>query len=70
MLLRSEEVELCEAKGDNPNPCFFVHKPSDKIVKSGPVTLLSLRDTYVFDFETSEGCVYELNGKVDSSREK
>ena len=58
--LTSKDVQLKEAKGDNPNNFYFVHKNPGKVVSAGTVTPLSLKDTYLFDFDTTEGAVYEL----------
>jgi len=58
--LTSDNVQLREAKEDNPNSFYFVNKDSGEIVYSATITPLSLKDTYLFDFETTEDGVYEL----------
>lgn len=58
--LTSKDVILYEAKGDNPNSFYFVDKEPGKVAHSETITPLSLRDTYLFDFDTSGGGVYEL----------
>ena len=67
--LYSEDTELHEAVGNNPNPYFPVHGIGGKVMIDGPVASLPLKDTYVFDFETAEGGMYELNAGAEHSSE-
>jgi alpha-L-fucosidase 2 len=62
--LTSKDVQLKDAKGDNPNNFYFVNKDPGRVVHSGTATPLSLKDTYLFDFETTEGGVYELTASL------
>ncbi|WP_154671027.1 glycosyl hydrolase family 95 catalytic domain-containing protein [Proteiniphilum saccharofermentans] len=58
--LTSKDVKLNEATGDNPNSFYFVDEESGRVVYSGTITPLSLKDSYLFDFETTKGAEYEL----------
>ena len=59
--LQSIDADLRTARGENPNPFFFTHS-APKLIneKRADLSSLSLPATYVLDFDTSEGKLYEL----------
>ena len=63
--LKSENAELFEAEGRNPNQFFFVHK-APKVVTRPEISVkpLLLKNTFVIDFETVKGSEYELSAKL------
>ena len=56
---------LKEAKDANPNPCFFTAQAPGLVLStdSGELPPLNLKETYLVDFETEKGKLYELIGK-------
>lgn len=60
LALKSKDVQLRDAEGDNPNSFYLVNKTPGKIVQSGSISPLPLKDTYIVDFDTDTGGVYEL----------
>jgi len=55
---------LKEAKGNNPNPFFKTPEmPVPLISKKANVTLLQLKPTILYDFETQVGKSYTLLGE-------
>ena len=59
--LKSVDTNLQVAQGRNPNPFFFT-SPAPKLINKERVDLgsLSLKTTYLLDFDTSKGKSYEL----------
>ena len=60
--LTCKSAQLKEAKGENPNPYFYIAKAPELIISaySGELPSLNLKKTYLVDFETEKEKVYEL----------